>query len=96
MSTVHALSPSDHPFYCATATPNAGCVAIVRGVRYGEEGSGLELSLVYNPVGAFLPPPQEALEAAYKVRRLGSDAMHGFLVSGLRLRALACTLWTCG
>lgn len=35
--------------------------------RYGIEDSGLELSLVYNPVGAFLPPPQESLEAAYKV-----------------------------
>lgn len=33
---------------------------------YGIEGSGLELSLVYNPQGPSLPPPQEALEADYK------------------------------
>uniref|UniRef100_A0A7S2WVW2 DUF3641 domain-containing protein n=1 Tax=Rhizochromulina marina TaxID=1034831 RepID=A0A7S2WVW2_9STRA len=33
---------------------------------YGKEGSGLFLDLVYNPIGAFLPPPQEALEAKYK------------------------------
>src|SRR5215470_16640026 len=33
---------------------------------YGREGSGLTLNLVYNPVGAFLPPPQEKLEADYK------------------------------
>ena len=26
---------------------------------YGVEGSGLVLDLVYNPLGAFLPPPQE-------------------------------------
>src|SRR5438309_2907144 len=26
---------------------------------YGADGSGLILNLVYNPVGAFLPPPQE-------------------------------------
>eukprot|EP00899_Mesostigma_viride_P005536 jgi/Mesvir1/14984/Mv14646-RA.1 len=33
---------------------------------YGHEGSGLELDLVYNPSGAFLPPAQEMLEVAYK------------------------------
>lgn len=33
---------------------------------YGMEGSGLELNLVYNPLGANLPPPQAALEADYK------------------------------
>jgi radical SAM/Cys-rich protein len=33
---------------------------------YGREGSGLELNLVYNPLGAFLPGPQKALETDYK------------------------------
>jgi len=33
---------------------------------YGKEGSGLLLHLVYNPAGAFMPPPQEALEKEYK------------------------------
>jgi radical SAM/Cys-rich protein len=33
---------------------------------YGQPGSGLLLNLVYNPNGAFLPPPQAALEADYK------------------------------
>ncbi|UOD50041.1 arsenosugar biosynthesis radical SAM (seleno)protein ArsS [Orrella daihaiensis] len=33
---------------------------------YGIEGSGLELNLVYNPLGPNLPPPQAALEADYK------------------------------
>ncbi len=32
---------------------------------YGHQ-SDLSLDLVYNPTGAFLPPPQEALEADYK------------------------------
>lgn len=32
----------------------------------GEEGSGLLINLVYNPAGAFLAPPQQALEADYK------------------------------
>ena len=33
---------------------------------YGREGSGLVLNLVYNPVGAHLPPPQEKLRADYR------------------------------
>ena len=35
-------------------------------VGYGREDSGLILSLVYNPVGAFLPPAQEAIEKDFK------------------------------
>ncbi len=35
-------------------------------VGYGKEGSGLTLNLVYNPAGAFLPPPQDSLEKEYK------------------------------
>ena len=33
---------------------------------YGAPASGLMLNLVYNPVGPFLPPPQEKLESDYK------------------------------
>lgn len=33
---------------------------------YGQDGSGLQLSLVYNPVGPYLPPSQAALEQDYK------------------------------
>ena len=40
---------------------------------YGRgEGPGLRLDLVYNPVGAFLPPDQAELEAEYR-ERLGDD-----------------------
>ena len=39
---------------------------------YGRRGSGLELHLVYNPQGATLPPPQQALEADYR-RVLAAD-----------------------
>jgi radical SAM/Cys-rich protein len=35
---------------------------------YGREGSSLLLNLVYNPLGPYLPPPQEALEADYRSR----------------------------
>jgi len=33
---------------------------------FGTEGSGHVLNLVYNPVGAFLPPAQEAMEAQFR------------------------------
>lgn len=33
---------------------------------YGKEDTGLVFDLVYNPVGAFLPPSQEGLEKDYK------------------------------
>jgi radical SAM/Cys-rich protein len=33
---------------------------------YGQPGPGLELNLVYNPVGAFLPGDQESLEADFR------------------------------
>ena len=41
-------------------------------IGYGKDGSGLVLNLVYNPVGAHLPPPQATLEIDYK-RELGNN-----------------------
>ena len=38
----------------------------LNAVGYGIEGSGLILNLVYNPVGAFLPPPQGSIEGDFK------------------------------
>jgi len=38
----------------------------LNALGYGVEGSGLILTLVYNPQGASLPPSQQELEAAYK------------------------------
>ena len=38
---------------------------LLNSLGYGREG-GLQLNLVYNPVKAVLPPPQEALEQDYK------------------------------
>ncbi len=40
----------------------------LNSLGYGIEGSGLELNLMYNPGGAFLPPPQHSLESDYKHR----------------------------
>jgi radical SAM/Cys-rich protein len=38
----------------------------LNAVGYGIEGSNLVLNLVYNPVGAFLPPTQSSIEADFK------------------------------
>jgi radical SAM/Cys-rich protein len=38
----------------------------LNAVGYGLDGSGLILNLVYNPVGAFLPPSQSSIEADFK------------------------------
>ena len=43
---------------------------LLNGLGYGRADSGLRLNLVYNPVGAFLPPAQHAVEADFK-RELG-------------------------
>ncbi len=47
---------------------------------YGREGTGLLLNLVYNPVGAFLPPKQEGIEAQFK-RELARQ--HGIVFNHL-------------
>jgi radical SAM/Cys-rich protein len=39
-------------------------------VGYGIPGSGLQLDLVYNPTGAFLPASQESLEKEFKAQLL--------------------------
>jgi len=60
--------------------------ASIRGLQklnalgYGDETSGLELNLVYNPQGPSLPPAQVALEADYK-RVLGDN--YGIRFNGL-------------
>jgi radical SAM/Cys-rich protein len=50
---------------------------------YGQPGSALELHLVYNPVGAHLPPPQAVLE-----RRYHEELERGFGVCFHRLFTL--------
>ena len=46
-------------------------ILVLNELGYGKEGSGLVLDLVYNPLGASLPPPQDILEAEYR-RELAS------------------------
>ena len=39
---------------------------ILNDLGYGQEGSDLNLTLVYNPTGPYLPPSQQSLEIDYK------------------------------
>jgi radical SAM/Cys-rich protein len=52
----------------------------LNALGYGCEGLGLLLNLVYNPVGAFLPPKQEAIEAQFQ-REL--QRQHGIVFNRL-------------
>ncbi len=47
---------------------------------YGRDGTGLELNLVYNPTGAFLPPRQESVEPDFRRELLGR---HGIVFNHL-------------
>ena len=67
---------SSLPFYSAGKTDrqrgegvfadSIKALKMLNAVGYGHEGSGLLLDLVYNPVGAFLPGDQKALERDFK------------------------------
>jgi len=62
---------------------------------YGIEGSGLTLTLVYNPPGAVLPPPQQELEAAYKRElhlRYGIAFNHLFTITNMPIKRFGSTL----
>jgi radical SAM/Cys-rich protein len=52
----------------------------LNAVGYGRAGSGLELNLVFNPAGAFLPPGQAAIEAQFR-REL--ESRHGVVFDHL-------------
>jgi radical SAM/Cys-rich protein len=53
---------------------------------YGHEGTGLELNLVDNPVGAFLPPRQASAEADFRrelLKRHGLVFNHLFVITNM-------------
>lgn len=61
----------------------------LNAVGYGREGSGLILDLVYNPVGAFLPPPQTSIEADFKrelATRYGISFNHLYTITNMPIR----------
>ncbi|HEY8585668.1 MAG TPA: arsenosugar biosynthesis radical SAM (seleno)protein ArsS [Rhodanobacter sp.] len=46
--------------------PSLRALHQLNALGYGQPGSGLELDLVYNPLGATLPPSQAGLETTYR------------------------------
>jgi radical SAM/Cys-rich protein len=67
----------------------------MNALGYGVDGSGLVLNLVYNPGGAFLPPPQAKLEDDY--RRLLGDNFglrfnHLFTLANMPIKRFGSTL----
>ncbi|MGH9711827.1 MAG: arsenosugar biosynthesis radical SAM (seleno)protein ArsS [Candidatus Acidiferrales bacterium] len=62
---------------------------------YGLPGSKLNLNLVYNPLGASLPPPQERLEADYKRQlqeQFGIQFHHLFTLTNMPIKRFAAYL----
>ncbi|MGE3151958.1 MAG: arsenosugar biosynthesis radical SAM (seleno)protein ArsS [Nitrospiraceae bacterium] len=59
---------------------------LLNRLGYGRPGSGLDLNLVYNPVGAFLPPKQEAIEAQFRKElrtRHGIEFNHLYTITNM-------------
>lgn len=67
----------------------------LNALGYGRPGSSLQLDLVYNPLGAALPPPQAALEAKYReeLARLFGIEFHRLLtITNMPIRRFATML----
>ncbi len=63
----------------------------LNGLGYGRPGSALRLDLVYNPVGAFLPPGQQDLEVKYKqeLGRLGIEFHRLLTITNMPIKRFA-------
>ncbi len=59
---------------------------LLNRLGYGQPDSGLALNLVYNPVGAFLPPKQGAIEAQFRKElraRYGVEFNHLYTITNM-------------
>ncbi len=59
---------------------------LLNALGYGRDDTGLALNLVYNPVGAFLPPQQEAIERQFKrelAARFGVHFNHLYTITNM-------------
>lgn len=59
---------------------------LLNRLGYGKEGTGLTLNLVYNPVGAFLPPKQAGIEAQFRkelATRHGVSFTHLYTITNM-------------
>ena len=61
----------------------------LNAVGYGNEETGLILNLVYNPVGAYLPPPQSSIETDFKrelLARHGVSFHHLYTITNMPIK----------
>jgi radical SAM/Cys-rich protein len=71
----------------------------LNALGYGQEGGALELSLVYNPQGASLPPAQCALEIDYRrhlAERYGVEFTRLLTLTNMPIQRFGSTLVTKG
>ncbi|WP_455245022.1 arsenosugar biosynthesis radical SAM (seleno)protein ArsS [Petrachloros mirabilis] len=84
------------PYYRATQTDaqrgegtfekSIQSLRLLNKLGYGRPDSGLLLNLVHNPVGAFLPPKQEAIEAQFRKElrtRHGIEFNHLYTITNM-------------
>ena len=67
----------------------------LNALGYGQQDSGLILNLMYNPVGAVLPPPQQQLEADYKrelAERAGVEFNQLYVLANMPIQRFGSTL----
>jgi radical SAM/Cys-rich protein len=67
----------------------------LNALGYAQQGSGLIVNLMYNPIGAALPPPQKQLEADYKrelAERAGIDFNQLFVLANMPIQRFGSTL----
>ena len=72
---------------------------LLNSLGYGKPDSGLTLTLVYNPTGPFLPPPQERLEQDYKdflAERFGIRFNQLFTITNMPIARFGSTLLSKG
>lgn len=71
----------------------------LNALGYGHEGTGLALNLVYNPLGAQLPPQQRELEQAYKDQlfsRFGIRFNHLYTITNMPINRFLNDLYAQG
>lgn len=71
----------------------------LNALGFGDETTGLLLNLVYNPVGAFLPPSQAGIEADFKRelwQRFGVRFNHLFTIANMPIGRFRDFLFTTG
>lgn len=72
---------------------------LLNALGYGAEGSKLELNLVYNPGGAFLPPSQQVLQADYKEKLFSEHSIvfnDLFTITNMPIKRFGSTLLSKG